>query len=915
MSHSKIVSRFAPPRAHPDTVPRDALLARLAGQQHCRLVLLNAGAGYGKTTLLMQWRQALLREGKGVAWLSARPGSDTPRQFCASLAGSLRHAELPLAAGLEQLLAAQETDIGAALVPLLVNAVAACDSTVLLLIDDFHHFGSPEVTGIVQGLIDEAPHNFHLALSTRVMPGLELARLRALDGLVEFDASALAFNTAETAAFLKARLGPVLGHALARATHDCTEGWPAGLQCFATEARHADSAHLQRPHRLLRASIPLAAYFGEDVTGTLPSTQRAPLALLEALSILPRFDAAMAVAVTGDAQAQAQLESALAHNLFLLPEQTPDGRCWLRLHPLFAAFLGQRLQASGRELAPLHHAAAQYFERAGQLPEALQQAILGGDIDAVVRLLRHEQAGWSDFTAVRHLRHWLRDLPYDALARHPDVLVRVAWACVLIPLPRQAARCLDAVDPRHLPASWAADLPLLRGVIAMQHDDATACNAALPSEPQPGWSEIQRQVHASLTIACLARSGCIDAARAHYHAVDTQAALAAQRGLSYAVTMAAARVEWLAGRTMEAQRLATSVLSGIPRRMQAASPAAAYACVLLAEVLCEHELDDAAQSVLDDAERLVRVTQPSNRIGAALARARLHAGADGIGTALERLACAEAGFRRERMLRAAAYLVAEQVRLLAITGALHQAECKGLALDTLAASLRAGDADPMADAERDEIALLAALSGARLALASQRPDDALARCDIAARLAKRLGRAPLGMKADLLRAVALSANGRIAAALELARGVITAGREMRLLRSLREEGPAWCALLAALSCPDDLALESYRIRLATQPALPRAPWPPNAPTATLAGKPANGAPAQRRTGADMSALTPRERQIMDLVEQGLPNKRIAQVLGLSLDTIKWNLKNIFGKLRVSTRYEAIMVIQQQRQEA
>lgn len=54
-------------------------------------------------------------------------------------------------------------------------------------------------------------------------------------------------------------------------------------------------------------------------------------------------------------------------------------------------------------------------------------------------------------------------------------------------------------------------------------------------------------------------------------------------------------------------------------------------------------------------------------------------------------------------------------------------------------------------------------------------------------------------------------------------------------------------------------------------------------------------------------LTRRELEVIALLEQSMSNKRIALTLNISVQTVKWNLKNIFVKLQVTSRYEAIIV--------
>lgn len=900
MSYRSIASRFAPPRARTHVVRRDRLIARLAAAQCPRVVLLNAGAGYGKTTLLAQWRQMLVGEGMAVAWLCAGPEDDTPRQFCASLADALRHAELPVAARLDRLLDDPAVNIATTMVPVLVNAVAAGEATVHLLIDDLHHLCSPAVAGIVQALIDEAPRNLQLVLSTRVRPELRLGRLHALDELLELDNAALAFDPTESVIFLNARLGHAATPELARAVHDSVDGWPAGLQFYVCEAQH-DAA--SRPQHLLRASRRLATYFEEEVIGKLSPPLQAQL---EALSILPRFDTTLAAAVTGAPDVQAGIDYALAHNLFVMPESESPGHRWLRLHPLFASYLRERLRASGRDMSALHRTAAESFEHTGHLAEAMQQAILGGDLDIAVALIRRSAPGHG-LPVIRQLRGWLKVLPLAALSRYPDILARLAWACVLMQLPGQARRCIDAIVPPEEAGRCVFDVSLLRATIALHHDNVAACMAALPVTPDGQWGELQHQVHAALTITCLARSGRFDEANACYRAAGTQAALASQRGLAYVATMAAARAQWLEGHVHEAQRMASGVLASVPATLRRSSATACHAAVLLAEILCERECFDTASSMLAESEPMLRATLPATRIGAALARVRLPAAGENATQRVDRLAHAEAAFRRDGQLRGAAHMSAEQVRVLSASGALRHGEGHVLALDALAADGQRNGPDT------DEIALLAALSGARFALAMQRPSEALSRCDVAAELATRYGRKPLAIKTALLRAVACAALGRETTALELARSVIEDGMRTGLLHSLRDEGPAWRDLLGRLSCADDLALESYRNRLVvplnaaaatTAPAISAAP-------VNMAAFLSTSAVAPRQAASPSRPLTPREQQIMELVEQGMPNKRIAQMLGLSLDTIKWNMKNIFGKLRVSSRYEAILAMRQQ----
>ncbi|WP_043422612.1 hypothetical protein [Cupriavidus basilensis] len=90
--HPAPTTKLAPPRLGSRAIPREDLLASLHGARQCKLVLITAGTGYGKTTLMAQWRQKLIAQGASVAWLTLGPDDEAPEAFCASLRAVLLHA-------------------------------------------------------------------------------------------------------------------------------------------------------------------------------------------------------------------------------------------------------------------------------------------------------------------------------------------------------------------------------------------------------------------------------------------------------------------------------------------------------------------------------------------------------------------------------------------------------------------------------------------------------------------------------------------------------------------------------------------------------------------------------------------------------------------------------------------------------
>ncbi|MCY1337087.1 Serine/threonine-protein kinase PknK [compost metagenome] len=187
-------------------------------------LLVSGAAGYGKTTLLAQWRQVLIREGAAVAWLSLAPEDETLSLFGADLLGTLQQAGLPLEGELIKLLEVGTEDGARAFAAVLINTIARVSARLYLILDDFQHARDPRITAMMQLLVDRAPTNLHLVLASRVTPGLLLGRLRGMGEVCEIDSSELGFSFRESETFLKTCLGDDLKLDVA---HSITT-WPPG---------------------------------------------------------------------------------------------------------------------------------------------------------------------------------------------------------------------------------------------------------------------------------------------------------------------------------------------------------------------------------------------------------------------------------------------------------------------------------------------------------------------------------------------------------------------------------------------------------------------------------------------------------------------------------------------------------------
>ncbi|BDB23776.1 AAA family ATPase [Cupriavidus sp. P-10] len=890
-----VATRLLPPRVSRCSIPRTTLLHSLHAVRHSRLVLLTAPAGYGKTNVMAQWRQRLLADGARVAWLALAAEDDDPRQLCARLEASLRQAGVqPRRAG-----AAPFPDGAgpAALLPALAALVALLDGVpgeVYLMLDGFDHLRQPATLAFLQDLLRARLPHLHLVATARGSTGLALARLRAGRELAEFGSAALAFTLAETLAFVGQRADGCTPGDSAQAAidtavglHELTEGWPAGLELAAAWPDTAGPLQCG-----WQAPASLQAYWREEVTATLAP---ALLDFLQRIAVPRQVDAALAAQLTGAADAGQQLAQIAARGLFLdaVPGHAEGG--WYRLHPLFRSHLLHELACAGPAGLPaLHVRTAAWLARHGQPAGAIAHALQGDDFECVQALVAANAAQLPGMHPLREFLQWADRIAPARLAAHPALLLAAAWACVVSARPRQAEHWIRQweASAAHGAALRGIDAErhatVMRATIAAQRDDLPRTQALLDTlHGKPAGNPELELVRMSLGLRCAATLGQPARSRAPFRAAAQPGAT--ELGLLGGAMMA--MMAWQEGNAYEALRLGRQVLALAQQAYGRRSIAASVCAVPVAAALYEQDRIDMASEVLAGPLQTLRTGTPDVLIEAGLCHARLQWLAGARQEALAELAEAEAMFHRRGLPRGVARMVAERQRIVLAGKDLRHAQRLQGALDEL-------ERHHAGTAPRDqEIAALAALGRARLALAAGEPASALAALVPMRGLAIVTVREPLMASADLLQAAALDTLYRSDEAAASLQAALAAGERLGLVRTFADEGACVQALLdRAAPCGTEYLA---RLRAASAPAAVAIPAmsQPSPPPKPLP-------PADAGKGRQ---LTRREREILALLEQSMSNKRIALALNLSVDTVKWNLRQIYAKLEVSRRYDAILV--------
>jgi LuxR family maltose regulon positive regulatory protein len=419
------------------------LIERLNEGLHCKLTLISAPAGFGKTTLVSEWVAGCKQP---VAWLSLDEGDNDPARFLTYFVAALQTLP-PKTGGAklgEGLLAAlqslQPSSIESILTTLL-NEITSIPDHFVLVLDDYHRIdsepidASKSVDDSLTFLLDHLPPQMHLVITTREDPSLPLARYRVRGQLNELRAADLRFTPEEAGVFLNQMMNLNLSVENIAALETRTEGWIAGLQLaslaiqslalqgsLALRGREDIAGFIQAftgSHRYV------LDYLAEEVLQHHPEPIRS---FLLQTAILDRFCAPLCNAVTEREDGKEMLGFLERSNLFLVP--LDDQRKWYRYHHLFADVLQAHLmEAQPDQAATLHQRASAWYEHNGLPPDAIRHALAANDFERAAGLI---ELAWPTAEEGSILPaawlSWVKALPEALVHARPVLTVGYAYA-------------------------------------------------------------------------------------------------------------------------------------------------------------------------------------------------------------------------------------------------------------------------------------------------------------------------------------------------------------------------------------------------------------------------------------------------------------------------------------------------------
>ncbi len=476
-------------------VPRPRLIQQIDQglQQGRKLTLVSAPAGFGKTTLVLEWvhkSRAVSGEPR-FAWLSLDEEDNNITRFLTYLVAALQTIDGSIGHGLLAALQSPGGITAEGVLTTLLNEIGESSASIVLILDDYHVIESLPIDRAVTFLLDHLPPQMHLVIAGRIDPSLPLSRLRARAQLVEIRARHLSFSPDEAAVFFNKVMRLDLSTGDIDALEKRTEGWIAGLQLAALSMQGLkQSSDIARfVNRFTGSDRYIQDYLADEVLQQRPS---GTTEFLLRSSILSRLSAPLCAAVTGQADSQAVLESLDDANLFIIP--LDNERRWYRYHHLFAELLAHRLkQAYPEQLPDLHRRASAWYESVGSIDAAITHAQAAGDSERVAEIL---ESHWQEVVhrgEAALLKRWLDSLGPDYTGKSAPLRMAYCWIHVLTGTNDQIPPHLKAVKEISKRNSETAGLqqPMKLAVIPSLVETMEA-TISLENE-QPGRAKKQAQ--------------------------------------------------------------------------------------------------------------------------------------------------------------------------------------------------------------------------------------------------------------------------------------------------------------------------------------------------------------------------------------------------------------------------------------
>jgi len=877
------------PRA--EYVSRLRLLEQCEQMAHKKLTTCIAPAGYGKTSMVSEW---VVRSKQSVAWVSLDRSDNNPVRFWTHFIASLSFVEDPKKQWAMEKLLQPELEMEAVLT-LLLNAIYACSENFTLVLDDFHTIRNPEIHRGLAFLIEHQPPGMHMFLISRTQPELPLARLRARNQLLEIHAADLRFTIDEIMAYLqqatKWRLSPCDVKALA----ERTEGWITGVR-FLVHSLKCASPTRAKEGREWKLNRHITDYFEDEVWANLSNDHQQ---FLLCASILETLTPPTCQVLTERRDSQAVLEHLYQEGMFV--NAVDDEQAEYCFHPLFRDYLRHKLQREdAKRRKELHQKMVGWYEKRQAKSKMMEHAVAAADFDRAADLVKRYARSLMRECQIATLQDWLSELPSSLLLTEPKLGLIQTWVHLVKGDPNRAWEWLQTVERQEAfcelkqkDGSIQEEYVVLRMILQLM----TEGGAATIKKVQELWEALpfghKFYPHFSFAIGeSLKQVHRLEEAEKFMKAASESAE---RQGDGFI----AAWAEALLAEIEMARGLLREAMARLNRALKRAKtpcgklPVAGLLYLLRGMIHYEwDQLDEAERNMANAYDLCRQWNNQSVLVDTYIWKARV-------------IFAKQKDVVAKELLKRAEDLIEDE-------GIFPQGSSKVRAVQALLAILQEKSAKALTWAEENQLSLSEpypahreweAKTRVRVLILEKDEQKTISVIDRWAEHAEQTGRKKELAEFLILKAMAHMAFGQVMKAFEAIEKALVIGSELHLVRTFLDEGPSMASLLLQVAN----AMEKGCLKISDQVKKEY--------VSCLLGlfKKHAITPAWNRDEKKVEEqpdwmiepLSDREKQVLQLVAEGLTNQEIADQLVISLSTVKKHINNIYGKLQVRNRTQAI----------
>ncbi len=434
------------------------------------LTLISAPAGYGKTILVSQWLES---RNEPSAWISLDAEDNQLSQFLAYFIAAVQQMFPQACLGTQTLLWVPTSPPLSMLASCLINELNTIETPFIIVLDDYQFIANPEVDELLGQLLKHPPCNLHLVIVTRRDPPLPLSKFRGKGQLKEVRLKELEFTPWETQQFFQLVMGLSISDQTLTNLQEKIEGWAAGLQLLSLlSLSHDDPDNFLQSLKGNLSSI--QDYLVDEVLSLQPPALRE---WLKQTSILDRFCLSLVEAVcqsnslvcSSAIDGETFLNKIVKNNLFIIT--LSDQNEWYRYHNLFQKLLRKRLKRdySSEAIAALHRRASEWFEAQDLIEEAIYHALKAEDAIRVAQIIERQRMAEMNADRWYRLETWLNRLPETIKQQQVPLLLCQGWILFFRYRLTEISTIIEQVEIQHpdevLEPALLAELNFFKGLL------------------------------------------------------------------------------------------------------------------------------------------------------------------------------------------------------------------------------------------------------------------------------------------------------------------------------------------------------------------------------------------------------------------------------------------------------------------